>query len=76
MSNSNTLGKCELMEKYEPCMNVTLCGSADYSPKCDTINETAYCDWYQTSLRCRCEGPGPFVEGDDDGGLKTPTTTK
>jgi hypothetical protein len=71
------LGKCADMSQYEPCMNITLCGSADYSPKCETVNETAYCDWHQTSLRCRCDKPGPFIEGDADGNdVKTPTTTK
>ncbi len=79
MLDANEVGKCEVMAKYEPCMTMTLCGSADYAPKCETVNETAYCDWLQTSLRCKCKKPGPFtpVEGEpDDGDVKTPTTTK
>lgn len=79
MLNPKELGTCEVMEKYEPCMNTTLCGSADYAPKCETINETAYCDWHQTSLRCWCDKPGPFtpLAGEADGDdVKTPTTTK
>ncbi len=76
MVNANELGKCRAMEQYEPCKNIMLCGSSDYSPKCETINETAYCDWLQSSLRCRCDGPGPFVEGEEGGDdVKTPTTT-
>lgn len=76
MLNENELGQCKAMEQYKVCKSMTLCGSADYTPKCETINETAYCDWLQTSVRCKCEGPGPFVEGEADGGdLKTPTTT-
>ena len=38
-------------------------------------DDAAYCDWYQTSLRCKCEPPGPLVEG-GDADEKTPTTTK
>ncbi len=76
MLNENELGTCRAMEQYKECKSITLCGSADYSPKCETINETAYCDWLHTSVRCKCEGPGPFVEGDADGDdLKTPTST-
>lgn len=75
MLHENKLGKCRTMEQYEPCKGITLCGSYDYSPKCETVNETAYCDWLQPSLRCKCEGPGPFVEGEADGDVKTPTTT-
>ena len=75
MLNENELGTCRAMEQYKECKSITLCGSADFSPKCDTINETAYCDWLHTSVRCKCEGPGPFVEGDADGDLKTPTST-
>ncbi len=79
MLDANEIGTCEVMEQYKPCMTMTLCGSWDYSPKCETVNETAYCDWLQTSLRCKCKKPGPFtpVEGEPDGGdVKTPTTTK
>ena len=78
MLNPNEIGRCEVMEQYKECMNITLCGS-NYSPRCETINETAYCDSFQTSKRCRCDKPGPFtpIEGEADGGeVKTPTTTK
>lgn len=78
MQNPHELGKCRAMEQYQPCMSITLCDS-QYSPKCETANETAYCDWLQTTKRCRCDKPGPFtpVDGEADGGdVKTPTTTK
>ena len=75
MLHPNELGKCQAMEQYKPCKSIMLCGSSDYTPKCETVNETAYCDWLQSSLRCKCEGPGPFVGGEADGDdLKTPTT--
>ena len=77
MLKASNLGECAAMEQYKPCMNVMLCGSADYAPKCPSILDVAYCDWVQTSLRCGdCVSPGPFVEGGDDAGVKTPTTTK
>jgi hypothetical protein len=74
MLKPSELGKCEAMEQYKPCMNITPCSSADFSPKCPSVLDAAYCDWYQTSLRCKCESPGPFVEGGDDADVKTPTT--
>ena len=77
MLKASNLGECAAMEQYKPCMNVMLCGSADYAPKCPSILDVAYCDWVQTSLRCGdCVSPGPFVEGGDDADVKTPTTTK
>lgn len=76
MSNANNTGRCEAMQKYELCKNTTPCGSADYSPKCESILDGATCDFYQSSHRCRCIPPGPLVEAEGDGGLKTPTTTK
>ncbi len=81
MANPKMTGKCEATEKYQPCMNATPCGSSDYAPKCETVNETAYCDWFQTSLRCWCDKPGPFTplageaEAADGDEVKTPTTT-
>ena len=76
MANENVFGKCRKMQDYELCMNRRLCDSTDYTPKCESILDTAYCDFYQTSQRCgKCVPPGPFVEAEDDGGLKTPTTT-
>lgn len=76
MVNPLVTGTCEVMDKYEECMTQVLCDS-QYAPRCETINETAYCDWLNTGKRCRCEKPGPFVEGEGDGGdVKTPTTTK
>ena len=77
MLKPGKLGTCAAMEQYEPCKGIMLCDSADYSPKCPSILDVAYCDWYQTSLRSGdCVSPGPFVEGGDDGDVKTPTTTK
>ena len=76
MPKPSELGTCEAMAQYEPCMSIMPCGSADHAPKCPSILDAAYCDWYQTSLRCECVSPGPFVEGGDDGDVKTPTTTK
>ncbi len=78
MVNPHATGKCEAMDKYEECMTIVLCDS-QYAPRCDTVNETAYCDWLHTGKRCRCDKPGPFtpIDGEGDGGdVKTPTTTK
>lgn len=76
MSHPHKTGKCAAMDKYEECMNTVLCGS-QYSPRCETVNETAYCDRLNDWKLCRCDKPGPFVEGEGDGGdVKTPTTTK
>jgi hypothetical protein len=76
MTNENLYGRCEKMEGYELCMSRMLCDSPDYTPKCESILDTAYCDFYQKSHRCGdCVPPGPFVEAEDDGGIKTPTTT-
>ena len=76
MVNPHATGKCETMDKYKECMTTTLCDS-QYAPRCETINETAYCDWLNTGKRCWCDKPGPFVEGEGDAGeVKTPTTTK
>ena len=78
MLHPEKLGECAAMALYEPCMNITPCDS-QYSPKCETANETAYCDVFQTGKRCQCDKPGPFtpVDGEPDGGdVKTPTTTK
>ena len=74
MLKPSELGKCAAMEQYKPCMNIRPCDSADFSPKCGSILDAAYCDWYQTSLRCECVPPGPLVEGGDDADVKTPTT--
>ena len=74
MLNPENVGKCRAMEQYKPCMNIMPCDSADFSPKCPSVLDAAYCDWYQTSLRCECVPPGPFVEGGDNAGEKTPTT--
>lgn len=76
IGNPHATGKCEAMEKYKECMNTVLCDS-QYSPRCETINETAYCDWLNIGKRCRCEKPGPFtpIAGEGDGGeVETPTT--
>ena len=45
MLKASNLGECAAMEQYKPCMNVMLCGSADYAPKCPSILDVAYCDW-------------------------------
>ena len=78
MLNPNMTGKCAAMAQYKECAMTVPCDS-QFSPKCETANESAFCDSLKTTLRCRCEKPGPFtppVEGGDDGDVKTPTTTK
>ena len=76
MADENVVGQCQKMQGYELCANKRLCDSKDYTPKCDSILDVAYCDFYQSSHRCGdCVPPGPLVEAEDDGGSKTPTTT-
>ena len=76
MADENAVGECKPMQGYELCMNKMLCDSTNYTPKCESILDTAYCDFYQSNHRCgACVSPGPFVEAEADGGLKTPTTT-
>ncbi len=75
MSDPTVLGKCKAMETYKPCMKTVPCDSG-YAPKCETANETAYCDWVNQGQRCHCVKPGPFAEVDDPGPVKQPTTTK
>jgi len=77
MVDPHATGKCEAMEEYKECMVTVPCDS-QFSPKCETANETAFCDSLKTTKRCRCEKPGPFtpVDGEGDAGdVKTPTTT-
>lgn len=78
MLDPNKTGECAAMEQYKECAMTVPCDS-QFAPKCDTANESAFCDSLKTTLRCRCEKPGPFtppIEGGDDGDVKTPTTTK
>ena len=77
MLDSNKTGECAALAQYKECMITVPCDS-QFAPKCETANETAYCDSIKTTKRCFCDKPGPFtpVEGSDDGDVKTPTTTK
>ena len=76
MADENVLGSCQKMQGYVLCANKMLCDSPNYTPKCDSILDVAYCDFYQSSHRCGdCVPPGPLAEAEDDGGSKTPTTT-